>query len=77
MFLFFSETQCDSLYQFDCKSDGCTTNDELCDGTCIYKSMVNDGKDDCADGSDENRIGTIASREGSCVSSPFSNARQF
>ena len=30
---------------------------EKCNGTCIPKYWVNDGEDECADGSDEGPIG--------------------
>jgi hypothetical protein len=44
--------------EFDCKAAGCTNPDnEKCTGTCIPKSWVNDGKEECADGSDEGTIG--------------------
>ena len=45
--------------EFDCKSAGCMNPDqEECRGTCIPKSWVNDGEEECADGSDEGTIGT-------------------
>ena len=44
--------------EFDCKAAGCTNPDnEKCTGTCIPKSWVNDGEEECADGSDEGIIG--------------------
>ena len=43
--------------EFDCKEAGCTNPDnEECKGTCIPKSWVNDGEEECADGSDEEAI---------------------
>ena len=43
--------------EFDCKVAGCMHPDhELCRGTCIPKYWVNDGEDECADGSDEGPI---------------------
>ena len=44
--------------EFDCKVAGCMNPDhEKCRGTCIPKHWVNNGKDSCADGSDEGTIG--------------------
>ena len=53
--LFFSVTTCKSD-QFDCKEAGCANPDWTCEGTCIFKGWVNNGKEDCADGSDEGAI---------------------
>ena len=45
--------------EFDCKVAGCMNPDhKKCRGTCIPKSWANDGKEECADGSDEGTIGT-------------------
>ena len=53
---FFSAT-CKSS-EFDCLEAGCTNPDnEKCRDTCIPKSWVNNGKEECADGSDEGTIG--------------------
>ena len=44
--------------EFDCKDAGCTNpGNEKCRGTCIPKHWVNDGDEECADGSDEGVIG--------------------
>ena len=44
---------------FDCKSPGCKNPESyVCDhGTWILKTSVNNGVDDCADGSDEGIVG--------------------
>ena len=44
---------------FDCKSPGCKNPESyVCDhGTWILKTSVNNGVDDCADGSDEGTVG--------------------
>ena len=43
--------------EFDCKEAGCTNPDnKKCKGTCIPRSWVNDGDEECADGSDEGAI---------------------
>ena len=53
---FFSVPTCKSS-EFDCKEAGCTNPDnEECEGTCIPKNWVNDGEEECADGSDEGAI---------------------
>ena len=46
---------------FDCKSPGCKNPESyVCDhGTWILKTSVNNGVEDCADGSDEGTIGNI------------------
>ena len=47
-----------SSSEFDCKVAGCMNPDEEeCRGTCIPKNWVNDGGEECADGSDEGAIG--------------------
>ena len=47
--------------QFDCKRAGCTDPESkvaVCTYPgCIPKAYVNDGKNDCADGSDEGTLG--------------------
>ena len=47
--------------QFDCKRAGCTDPESkvaVCTYPgCIPKAYVNDGKNDCADGSDEGILG--------------------
>ena len=40
---------------FDCKSAGCYN--PWCDGTCLPLRRVNNGMNDCADGSDEGILG--------------------
>ena len=53
---FFSVITCKSS-EFDCKEAGCTNPDNKgCEGTCIPKIWVNDGEEECADGSDEGAI---------------------
>ena len=51
---FLSETRTCKSSEFDCKAWGCNNPEHTsCKGTCIPKSWVNDGVNDCADGSDE------------------------
>ena len=58
-FLIGIETKPCNEYQFDCKSEGCKdpTNLLCVHGSCIPKSWVNDGLEECADGSDEGVVG--------------------
>ena len=48
---------------FDCKSPGCKNPESyVCDhGTWILKTSVNNGVEDCADGSDEGTVGKYKS----------------
>ena len=40
--------------QFNCKAGSCKYNDNTyCDGSCIPKIWLNNGRNDCTDGSDE------------------------
>ena len=39
----------------------CNKGDEGCHGRCISKDLVNNGKDDCPNGSDE-MIGTVSTK---------------
>ena len=44
--------------QFDCKAKGCKNPEsKQCKGTCIPKHWANNGKEECADGSDEDITG--------------------
>ena len=50
---FSTETRC-GADQFECKAGVCIfSNNNNCDGPCILSSWVNDGAEDCSDGSDE------------------------
>ena len=52
--------ECDSDH-FDCKTAGCTDpNNRNCKGwNCIPKELVNNGNNNCNDGSDEGIAGTF------------------
>jgi hypothetical protein len=44
--------------EFDCKAAGCTNpENKNCKVTCIPKFWVNNGREECADGSDEGTVG--------------------
>jgi len=60
-------------YQFDCKSDGCKDpeNNFCVHGSCIPKSWVNDGLEECADGSDEGVVVTCEPPNYCCKKSRF------
>jgi len=47
--------------QFDCKQAGCKDpkSDVCTNPSCIPKAYVNDGRIDCADGSDEGTLGKL------------------
>ena len=50
--------KCDPLTEFDCGPAGCSNKFglnylDICMDTCIPKRFVNNGKKECADGSDE------------------------
>ena len=50
---FYTETRC-GADQFECKAGVCIfENNNNCNGACILSSWVNDGAEDCSDGSDE------------------------
>ena len=50
---FSTETRC-GADQFECKAGVCIfENNNNCNGVCILSSWVNDGAEDCSDGSDE------------------------